>query len=126
MHGRPPRHRPAPDRPAAVESSPGRPGPRGLSVPTPAGRRAGPALPPLHAKAVLIDDTVAVAGSANMDMRSLLLNYEVGLCIYDQDIIQQIHDWMQGLMQGCRLRETHKHAALLLVEDMARLFAPLL
>jgi cardiolipin synthase len=69
---------------------------------------------------------VAVAGSANMDMRSLLLNYEVGLCIYDQDIIQQIHDWMQGLMQGCRLRETHKHAALLLVEDMARLFAPLL
>ncbi len=80
----------------------------------------------LHAKAVLIDDTVAVAGSANMDMRSLLLNYEVGLCIYDQSIIGQIHDWMQGLMQGCRLREAHKHAALLLVEDMARLFAPLL
>ena len=41
----------------------------------------------LHAKVVLIDDTVAVAGSANMDIRSLLLNYEVGLCIYDTEII---------------------------------------
>jgi cardiolipin synthase len=80
----------------------------------------------LHAKAVLIDDTVAVAGSANMDMRSLLLNYEVGLCIYDPEIIRQIEAWMKGLMQAGLRRERHKHGALSLVEDMARLFAPLL
>jgi len=30
----------------------------------------------LHAKAVLIDDEVAILGSANIDLRSLLLNYE--------------------------------------------------
>jgi cardiolipin synthase len=80
----------------------------------------------LHAKAVLIDETVAVAGSANMDIRSLLLNYEVGLCIYDPEIIGRIEHWMLGLMQACQGREPHKHAALTLVEDMARLFAPLL
>ncbi len=80
----------------------------------------------LHAKAVLIDSTVAVAGSANMDIRSLLLNYEVGLCIYDPEIIGEIEKWMRHLMQVCQGREPHKHGALNLVEDMARLFAPLL
>ena len=33
----------------------------------------------LHAKAVLFDDRLAVIGSANMDMRSLFLNFEVAL-----------------------------------------------
>ena len=28
----------------------------------------------LHAKAILVDDTLGIVGSANMDMRSLLLN----------------------------------------------------
>jgi cardiolipin synthase len=80
----------------------------------------------LHAKAVLIDDAVAIAGSANMDMRSLLLNYEVGLCIYDPEIISQIEAWMKDLLQSCRQREPHRNGVVTLVEDMARLFAPLL
>ena len=33
----------------------------------------------VHAKAVVVDDGLAVIGSANMDMRSLFLNYEVAL-----------------------------------------------
>ena len=80
----------------------------------------------LHAKAVLIDDTVAVAGSANMDIRSLLLNYEVGLCIYDAEIIAEIEKWMRGLMAACQGREPHGKGMIAIVEDMARLFAPLL
>ncbi len=80
----------------------------------------------LHAKAVLIDDTVAVAGSANMDIRSLLLNYEVGLCIYDAEIIAEIEKWMRGLMAACQGREPHAKGMIAIVEDMARLFAPLL
>ena len=35
----------------------------------------------LHAKAVVFDDQLAVIGSANMDMRSLFLNYEVALYV---------------------------------------------
>ena len=35
----------------------------------------------LHAKAVVFDDQLAVIGSANMDMRSLFLNYEVALFV---------------------------------------------
>ena len=41
----------------------------------------------LHAKAILVDDTLAIVGSVNMDMRSMLLNHEIALCIYDSDAI---------------------------------------
>ena len=36
----------------------------------------------LHAKVVVFDDQLAVIGSANMDMRSLFLNYEVALFVW--------------------------------------------
>jgi cardiolipin synthase len=80
----------------------------------------------LHAKALIIDDIVALTGSANMDMRSLLLNYEVGLCIYSPEIILQLEAWMHDLMVSCRQREPHKNPTLTLIEGVSRLFAPLL
>jgi cardiolipin synthase len=80
----------------------------------------------LHAKALVIDRSVALVGSANMDMRSLLLNYEVGLCIYSPEIIQKLSGWMRGLMKTCREREPHHSAALTMLEGVSRLFAPLL
>jgi cardiolipin synthase len=36
----------------------------------------------LHAKAVVIDDDLALSGSANLDSRSLLLNYEMMVAFY--------------------------------------------
>jgi cardiolipin synthase len=80
----------------------------------------------LHAKALIIDDSVALIGSANMDMRSLLLNYEIGLCIYSSDIIRQLEEWMFGLVQGCRERHPHHSPTLSMIEGVSRLFAPLL
>ena len=61
-----------------------------------------------------------------MDMRSLLLNYEVGLCIYSSDIIHQMEKWMLGLMNACRKRQPHQSPTLTLIEGVSRLFAPLL
>jgi len=39
--------------------------------------------PFMHAKAFLVDDAAAVIGSANVDSRSLFLNYETNLIVFD-------------------------------------------
>lgn len=44
----------------------------------------------LHAKHVTIDDTIAVVGSSNMDMRSFSLNMEVSLLVYSNDFVSQM------------------------------------
>lgn len=49
----------------------------------------------IHAKAVLIDDAIGLLGSANFDMRSLLLNYELGLIIYDEPFLKVARDWFE-------------------------------
>jgi cardiolipin synthase len=80
----------------------------------------------LHAKAILVDDTVAIIGSANMDMRSLLLNYEIAMCLYDSDVIRQMESWIQELMADCSMRKQRQRRSLGLIEGVGRLFAPLL
>ena len=52
----------------------------------------------LHAKAVLFDDRLAVIGSANMDMRSLFLNYEVALFVHSPKEVDHVATWADGLM----------------------------
>ena len=39
--------------------------------------------PFIHAKAIIIDDNVSIIGSANVDSRSLFLNYETNLVVFD-------------------------------------------
>jgi cardiolipin synthase len=80
----------------------------------------------LHAKAILVDDTLAMVGSANMDMRSLLLNYEIALCIYDSETIGQLESWMIDLKTNCSARNLRPKTSFGLIESVGRLFAPLL
>ena len=46
----------------------------------------------LHAKHLSIDDQVALIGSSNMDIRSFVLNAEISLLAYDQDVTRKLHD----------------------------------
>jgi len=80
----------------------------------------------LHAKAILVDDTLAIVGSANADMRSMLLNYEIALCMHDSDAIRQLETWMLGLKQDCSPRKLQPKSSFGLIESVGRLFAPLL
>ena len=80
----------------------------------------------LHAKALIVDDMPAIIGSANMDMRSMLLNYEIALCIYDSDAITQLETWMLNLKTDCSARKLKPKSSFGLIESMGRLFAPLL
>ena len=51
-----------------------------------------PAPEVLHTKCFLIDDTCAVMGSSNMDLRSFGLNYEISLLAYGGDVVDQISE----------------------------------
>lgn len=46
--------------------------------------------PFLHAKAMIVDDTFAIIGTANIDIRSLSLNYETSLLVYDEGMINSL------------------------------------
>lgn len=46
--------------------------------------------PFMHAKAMIADGKVALVGSANLDMRSLRLNYESNLLVFDNEFIRRL------------------------------------
>ena len=80
----------------------------------------------LHAKLILIDDDLAVVGSANMDMRSLFLNYEVALFLYSPERVGEADAWFRSLVPHCRTGLTPPSFALELAENVVRLLSPLL
>lgn len=49
----------------------------------------------VHAKAIVIDDTLALVGSANLDARSLFLNYELMVAFYHAPDIGQFARWVE-------------------------------
>lgn len=81
----------------------------------------------VHAKHVLIDDAVAVSGSANLDMRSLYLNYELALFCYDESSIAETEQWIQSVLAQCSEYQPKQPTLLRrLSEDLCWLAAPLL
>jgi cardiolipin synthase len=54
----------------------------------------------IHAKAIVIDDEIALAGSANLDERSLFLNYEVMVAFYRKTDVRQFSDWIDRSRLG--------------------------
>ena len=53
----------------------------------------------IHAKAVVIDDELALAGSANLDGRSLFLNYEMMVAFYDRKGVRSFARWVDARRQ---------------------------
>jgi len=51
----------------------------------------------VHAKAVVIDETLGLCGSINLDRRSLLLNYECAVLFYGAEHIAWLARWIDAL-----------------------------
>ncbi len=78
----------------------------------------------LHAKAILFDDTTVILGSANLDNRSLLLNYEVATFIYSKRTIKDIKLWMKTLSKDSSLGMKKASSQRIMMENMMRVIAP--
>ena len=86
--------------------------------------------PFMHAKAMVVDQSTALIGTANFDANSLRLNYETNLAVFDQQLIYEIasagreeiaastrielQEWLQ--------RPTHR----ILLENFCGLMSPIL
>jgi cardiolipin synthase A/B len=79
----------------------------------------------LHAKVILFDNTVAILGSANFDLRSLLLNFEVSCFIYSDPEIQEISNWSQSVLTNCILYKPSASQMKIMLEYMMQILKPL-
>jgi cardiolipin synthase len=80
----------------------------------------------LHAKAVIVDGDLAIIGSANMDMRSLFLNYEVALFLHCHTEVAETAARAETLMADCRVGLPPQSWTGELAENVVRLLSPLL
>ena len=84
----------------------------------------------VHAKTIVIDDSLSMVGSANMDYRSFDLNFEVNAIVYDSQFANELRDvFYEDIKDAIKIdikewesRPVHKE----LVEKVARLASPLL
>ena len=68
---------------------------RALRLLADAGGRIWLAPQMLHAKLVVVDDTLALCGSANLDSRSLFLNYELMMAFHTPDAVGRFGAWFE-------------------------------
>ena len=57
----------------------------------------------VHLKAIVIDDDLALAGSANLDERSLFLNYELMVAFDDPLPVAGFARWIDRLRDGAEV-----------------------
>ena len=79
----------------------------------------------LHAKAGLIDDTGWV-GSANFDVRSLLLNFELAMFCHDPGSTSRLESWFEEQSEICTPGIDKVSLPRRVVEGVFRLGAPVL
>jgi cardiolipin synthase A/B len=83
----------------------------------------------LHTKALLVDDHIAMIGSANFDHRSFRLNFEVTMLFADHDVAARLARLIEGEFASApRVRDDRLRPLLRsrLPEALARLLSPLL
>ncbi|HSM36114.1 MAG TPA: cardiolipin synthase [Longimicrobiales bacterium] len=84
----------------------------------------------LHQKVVLVDDDYAAVGTANLDNRSFLLNFEVTVLAHDRDFCSEVEAMLAAdFARSTRLTEadlTQKPFPFRLAAQGTRLLAPIL
>jgi len=84
----------------------------------------------LHTKSVAVDGEFALFGSLNLDPRSLRLNFEITLAIYDRDFTCRLRKLQEAYLAKCEFltaeRWRGRGRGTRLKENVLRLLGPLL
>ncbi|AXA33886.1 cardiolipin synthase [Francisella adeliensis] len=82
----------------------------------------------MHAKAVLIDDNLAMLGSVNLDNRSLFLNYEIATFLYSSHHVGEVYKWATKLLEDSTLKTDHmsNKRSSLIAESFLKILTPLM
>ena len=84
----------------------------------------------LHAKGVIADEQVMCYGTANMDIRSFKLNFEVNAIVYDEreaeKMVASFHRDLESCTQITKNLYASRHLAVRFKEQVCRLLSPLL
>ena len=84
----------------------------------------------LHTKSLLIDERIAIFGSVNFDQRSLRLNFEISLIVYDQTFCTQLKQLTTSYLKRSqiinRIGWERRPRWRRLLENTAHLASPLL
>lgn len=84
----------------------------------------------MHGKLILVDEKVAMTGSANIDMRSLFVNFEIAQMHYTLSDVEQLSEWAKRLLTDCiPYKQAIRDAAFMpsrFTQDLVHLLVPLL
>lgn len=84
----------------------------------------------IHAKSIVVDDEISSVGTANFDIRSLKLNFEINAFIYNKDVAKQLIDAFQEDVKLSRKLtwEEYQHRSrwIRFRESISRLLSPIL
>lgn len=84
----------------------------------------------IHAKTIVVDDEVASVGTANIDVRSFSLNFEVNAVLYDRILAHQLAEIFEGDILDCveLTHELYKNRSNIIKfkESISRLLTPIL
>jgi cardiolipin synthase len=84
----------------------------------------------LHTKSITVDGEMAMIGTANLDMRSLWLNYEISLFVYDATFTRQLRKLQETYLEDCDTIDPvawmNRPFTPRFVENTFRLVSPLL
>ena len=84
----------------------------------------------LHAKTMVVDGIWCTVGSANMDIRSFKLNYEVNALVWGSDFAERLENIFAGDIEGLEpitmKSLTERPTSIKLAESLTRVLSPVL
>lgn len=84
----------------------------------------------IHAKTIVADGKISTVGTANLDIRSFQLNFEVNAIIYDNKTAKDLEDIFNNDIKDCKLvtlEEYNNRGKMIRIKEaLIRLIAPIL